>query len=45
MCLGDLKLRISFKNFRDKSEADLGTFNANVQLNQPVLITWKWHQG
>ena len=45
MCLGDLKLRISFKNFRDKSEADLKTFNANVQLNQPVLITWKWHQG
>ena len=45
MCLGDLNLRTSFINFRDKSEADLGTFNANVQLNQPVLITWKWHQG
>ena len=27
MCLGDLKLRISFRNFRDKSEANSGSFN------------------
>ena len=27
MCLGDLKLRISFRNFRDKSKANSGSFN------------------
>ena len=46
MCLGDLKLRISFRNFRDKSEANLGSFNRmNVQLDQTILVMQKWRQG
>ena len=46
MCLGDLKLKISFRNFRDKSEATLGSFNGmNVQLDQTILVMQKWRQG
>ena len=35
MCLGDLKLRISFRNFRDKSEANLGSFNGMFNWISP----------
>ena len=46
MCLGDFKSRISFRNFWDKSEANLGSFNGmNVQLDQTILVMQKWRQG
>ena len=35
MCLGDLKLRISFRNFRDESEANLGSFNGMFNWINP----------